>query len=55
MDAWKGIYPTQNLSVSFEENKALKIHKFYLMIDGVKNENNFIEYDEFEESLKLVN
>jgi DTW domain-containing protein YfiP len=37
MDAWKEKYLNKKFAVKFEENKALKIYSFYLVVDGVKN------------------
>ena len=33
----------------------MRIFKFYLAINGVKNNENYIEYDEDEATLKMVN
>jgi hypothetical protein len=55
MDAWKAKYPHNKLTIQFEENKALKVYRHYLMVDGVKNSQNLIEYDEFSKTLRLVN
>lgn len=42
MDAWKTKYSGKKLIVSYNENKILKIYKFYLIVDGIKNELNYI-------------
>ena len=55
MDAWKQRYHEKKLTVKYEVNNVSKMHYFYLVIDGVKNTQNYIEYDEDEKSLTMVN
>lgn len=55
MDAWKQRYHEKKLTVKYEVNNALNVHYFYLVIDGIKNTQNYIQYDEDEKSLTMVN
>ena len=55
MDAWKQKYHERKLTIKYEENKVLNVHTFYLVVDGVKNTQNYIQYDEEEKCLMMVN
>lgn len=55
MDQWREKYKERKLTVKYEVNNARRMHYYYLVIDGVKDTQNYIEYDEDEMSLTMVN